>query len=98
MNGEAPLVFEFRPSFSWNFEKEAPPLVLAVHSILDPPPQKIRKNGRTARRGGGRRAVLRAWRDSGQSERTWRVKATTRAERAKSVRVLLEMRPNFLIQ
>ncbi len=42
--------------------------------------------------------ALGEWGASGRSERKIWVKATTHAERAKSVGLLLEMRPNFLIQ
>ena len=80
--------------------KEAPPLAFAAHSFFQiPPPQKIRMErsgkarGRDARysaRGGVQRVAMR-------SERTWRVQATTHAERAR-LGVLLEVGSDFLVQ
>ena len=77
--------------------KEAPPLAFAAHSFFQiPPPQKIRME----------RSGKARWRDARysarggvptRSERTFWVKATTHAERAKSG-VLLEVGSDFLIQ
>ena len=78
-----------------NFLK--PPLAFAAHSILkNPPPQKIRMERSGKARGRDARYSARGGVPT-QSERTFGVKATTHAERAKSG-VPLEMGSNFLIQ
>jgi hypothetical protein len=78
---------------------EAAPRLCRPFLFRNPPPAK-NQNGEE-RQGEGRDARYSArggiQRVATQSERTWRVKATTYAERAK-LGVLFEMGSNFLIQ
>src|SRR3990167_11176760 len=60
MDGEAPLVFESRPSF---FLKGSRPSPCRPFLFRNSPPQKNKNEKRQGERAG--RAVLRAWRGSG---------------------------------
>ena len=91
MNGEAPLVFESRPSF---FLKGSRPSPLPPIPFFKSPPRKIRMERSGKARGRNARYSARGGIQSigTQSERTWRVQATTHAERAKWVRAECRIR------
>ena len=77
-------------------QKEAAPRLCRPFLFSNPPPPK-NQNGEERQGERAGRAVLRAWRGSRRSGRTFRVKATTHAPRAR-LGVLLEVGSDFLIQ